>query len=110
MFGSNVNSSLFGNVSGNGQANIDPNNPLGSAGQYMSNTGNPLLSVIGNGLSGVGQAFNDRKHKGSPQQPSQIPQATSGFFQPMNTDARSQLLQTMMQRSRGGTMPTSTGA
>lgn len=112
MFGNNVNSSLLGNVGGNGQMpNVNMNDPLGSAGQGLSNSGLPFFSALGNGLSSVGQALGDGKHKGAPKQPSQIPQATTGFFQPMNGDARSQLLQAMMQRSRGGaTMPTQTGA
>jgi hypothetical protein len=33
---------------------------------------------------------------------SKVPTATGGFFQPMETPARSSLLQTMMQRSRAG--------
>lgn len=43
-----------------------------------------------------------KKNKNAPEEMSTVPMATGGFYQPIQSDARSQLLQTMMQRSRAG--------
>lgn len=63
----------------------------------------------------AGQRVNaqfDKKGKGGAMSPSQmqVPATNTPFFQPMNRDARSALLQAMMQRSRGGGTPPVAGA
>lgn len=69
----------------------------------------PNITSTSSGQSQVGGAlsnFFSRKNKGGPHQPAQMSTAaTPGFNQPMAPDARSALLQIMMQRSRGGVVP-----
>lgn len=62
-----------------------------------------LTGVMGG--SGPGRMKNKGAPQDTPRVNPNIPQANSGFFQRMDPTARSALLQTMMQRSRGGVAP-----
>lgn len=93
---------MFGNNTGD-----SVQNNLSTLGQTLTNSGG-AIAPLGGLFSRLGQSGSGNKGKGAPRQPApitstaQVPQAAGGFFQPMNGDARSQLLQAMMQRSRGG--------
>lgn len=67
----------------------------------FGNTGGGLAGVM-SGAGGLGRMLGRNKNKGGAQDMGNVPMAEGSFYQPMQSDARSQLLQTMMQRSRAG--------
>jgi hypothetical protein len=77
---------------------------LQTMGDQMGGPMGGAVNRIGTGLGGALGKMFDAKGKGAPQDPApmKVPQATGGFYQPANQQARSQLLQSMMQRSRAG--------
>jgi hypothetical protein len=82
------------------------NNASGAPTSPTSPTGASTLSSIAS-LPGINpdlaSKLND-KDKGAPSNLAMVPTATSGFYSPLDNTGKSQLLQSMMQRSRGGGM------
>ena len=70
-------------------------------GQRMTDQGG-AGSGIGGLFTQVGDKLGTMKNKDGASGMGDAGMATGSFYQPMETDARSQLLQTMMNRSRMG--------
>lgn len=104
----NTNSPLYTMTTGQPQPQPMQTNGRPNLAGIMTNMGQQMSDQggAGSGVGGlftqVGEKLGGLKNKDGAQDMSDVPMAQGSFYQPIQPEARSSLLQTMMQRSRMG--------